>query len=64
MVDVVKSFARTSKLTTTDKEKADVLGKIFSSDFTVEPDWDIPHITTINLSYEMEVLIIREAHVK
>ena len=43
---------RTSKLTTTDTEKADVLGQFY--------DWDIPHITTINLSYEMEVLVIRE----
>ena len=53
---------RTSKLTTTYKEKADVLGQFFSSVFTV--DGDLPHITTINLSYEMEVLVIREAHVK
>ena len=54
----------TSKLTTSDKEKAEVLGQFFSSVFTVEPDGDIPHIPTINLSAEMEVLVIREENVK
>ena len=44
----------TSKLTTSDKEKAEVLGQFFSSVFTVEPDGDIPHIPTINISDEME----------
>ena len=30
----------------------------------MEPDGDIPHIPTINLSDEMEVLVIREENVK
>ena len=54
----------TSKLTTSDKEKAEVLGQFFSSVFTTEPDGDIPQIPTINLSNEMEVLVIREENVK
>ena len=54
----------TSKLTTSYKEKAEVLGQFFSSVFTVEPDGDIPHIPTINLSAEMEVLVMREENVK
>ena len=54
----------TSKLTTSDKEKAEVLGQFFSSVFTTEPDGDIPQIPTINLSNKMEVLVIREENVK
>ena len=54
----------TSKLTTSDKEKAEVLGQFFSSVFTTEPDGDIPQIPTTNLSNEMEVLVIREENVK
>ena len=54
----------TSKLTTSDKEKAEVLGQFFSSVFTTEPDGDIPQIPTSNLSNEMEVLVIREENVK
>ena len=54
----------TSKLTTSDKEKTEVLGQFFSSVFTTEPDGDIPQIPTINLSNEMEVLVIREENVK
>ena len=53
----------TSKLTS-EKEKAEVLGQFFSSVFTVEPDGDIPHIPTINLSAEIEVLVIRDENVK
>ena len=44
--------------------QAEVLGQFFSSVFAVEPDGDIPHIPTINLSAEMEVLVIREENVK
>ena len=35
-----------------------------SSVFRVEPDGDIPHIPTSNISDEMEVLVIREEIVK
>ena len=48
-----------SRLTYSDREKADTLGN-FSSDFTVEPDGDIPHIPPVKLRHNMEELTIDE----
>ena len=53
-----------SRLTDSDREKADVLGHLFSSVFTIEPDGDIPHIPLVKLRHNMEELTIDEEIVK
>ena len=45
-----------SRLTDSDREKADVLGNLFSSVFTIEPDVDIPHIPPVKLRHNMDEL--------
>ena len=52
-----------SRLTDSDREKADVLGH-FKSVFTVEPDGDIPHIPPVKLRHNMEELTIDEEIIK
>ena len=49
-----------SRLTYFDWEKADALGNLFSSVFTIEPDGDIPHIPPVKLRHNMEELTIDE----
>ena len=53
-----------SRLTTSDKEKAGVLGQFFSSVFTLEPPGNIPHIEAAALNDVMENLVITEQTVK
>ena len=49
-----------SRLTDSDREKADVLGNFLSSVFTIEPNDDIPHIPPVKLRHNMEELTIDE----
>ena len=53
-----------SRLTTSDKEKAGVLGQFFSSVFTLEPPGNIPHIEAAALNDVMDNLVITEQTVK
>ena len=53
-----------SRLTDSDREKTDVLGNFFSSVFTIEPDSDIPHITSVKIRHNMEELTIDEEMIK
>ena len=52
------------RLTDSGREKADVLGNVFSSVFTIEPDGDIPHILPVKLRHNMEELTIDEEMIK
>ena len=49
-----------SRLTDSDREKADVLGHFFAGVFTIEPDGDIPHIPPVKLRHTMEELTFDE----
>ena len=49
-----------SRLTTSGKEKADVLGTFFSSVFTVEPAGDIPVLPPYQVQSAMSLLIISD----
>ena len=53
-----------SRLTNSDREKADVLEHFLSSVFTIEPDGDIPHIPPMKLRHTMEELTIDEEIIK
>ena len=53
-----------SRLTTSDKEKADVLGTFFSSVFTVEPAGDIPVLPPYQVQSAMSLLIISDELIK
>ena len=44
--------------TTMDKEKAEVLLNQFSSVFTKEPDREIPQLEGINITHEIDNLVI------
>ena len=52
-----------SRLTDSDREKADVLGH-FLQVFAIEPDGDIPHIPPVKLRHNMEELTIDEEIIK
>ena len=53
-----------SRLTDSPREKADVLGNVFSSVFIIEPDGDIPHIPPVKLRHIMEELTIDKEMIK
>ena len=53
-----------SRLTNCDKEKADILGKFFSSVFTVEPSGDIPAMLRPDVQSEMTNLVVDEVTIK
>ena len=53
-----------SRLTNSDKEKAEILGKFFSSDFTVEPSGDIPAMLRPDVQSEMRKLVVDEETIK
>ena len=53
-----------SRLTNCDKEKADILGKFFSSVFTVEPSGDIPAMLRPDVQSEMTNLLVDEMTIK
>ena len=53
-----------SRLTNCDKEKAEILGKFFSSVFTVEPSGDIPAMLKPDVQSEMKNLVVDEVTTK
>ena len=53
-----------SRLTNSDKEKAEILGKFFSSVFTVEPSGDIPAMLRPDVQCEMRKLEVDEETIK
>ena len=53
-----------SRITNCDKEKAEILGKFFSSVFTVEPSGDIPAMLRPDVQSEMTNLVVDEVTIK
>ena len=53
-----------SRLTNSDKEKAEILGKFFSSVFTVEPSGDIPAMLRPDVQCEMRKLDVDEETIR
>ena len=53
-----------SRLTDSDREKADVLGILFSRVFTMEPDCHTLHIPPVKLRHNMKELTIDEEIIK
>ena len=53
-----------SRLTNCDKEKAEILGKFFSSVFTVEPSGDIAAMLKPDVQSEMTNLVVDEVTIK